>query len=87
MPCHKHGDHPGNDVPPDAADFPDIFARAGWDAIEAECRAHRTTIKRWMIDFGEADLIRRRREYLEAKYSARGHRIGGVRPGRKLATA
>ena len=75
---------PATTYRPMPASFPEIFARVGWDGIEAECRAHRTTIKRWMLNFGEAELIRRRREYLQAQYAARGHRIGGVRPGRKL---
>lgn len=68
-------------------DFPETFARVGWDGIEAEVRAHKTTIKRWMVAYGEADLIRMRREHLEAEYAKRGRKIGGVTPGRKLGNA
>jgi hypothetical protein len=68
-------------------DFPDTFARVGWDGIEAEMRAHKDTIRRWMIDYGQEELIRMRREYLEQKYAAEGRKIGGVRPGRKLSAA
>lgn len=68
-------------------DFPETFARVGWDGIEAEVRAHKDTIRRWIIDYGQEKLILMRREYLEAKYAAQGRKIGGVRPGRKLGAA
>jgi hypothetical protein len=64
-------------------DFAETFVRVGWEGIEAAFRAHKTTIKRWMIAYGEAELIRRRRA-LEALYAARGHRVPGMTPGRKL---
>lgn len=68
-------------------DFAETFIRVGWEGVEAECRAHKAAVKRWLVESSEADLQRRRREYLEAKYSARCHRIGGIRPGsRKLRT-
>ncbi|WP_375249529.1 hypothetical protein [Sphingomonas sp.] len=66
------------------ADFPEAFARVGWEGIEDEMRAHKDTIKRWMIDHGEEQLQQARRAYLEAKYAAQGKRVGGIRPGRKL---
>jgi hypothetical protein len=67
-------------------DFPEVFARVGWDGIEFEMRAHKDTIKRWMIDYGEARLQRQRRKHLEAVYQMRGYRVPGVRPGRKLSS-
>jgi hypothetical protein len=66
------------------ADFPETFARVGWDAIESECRAHKTTIKRWMIEYGEVELQQMRRDFLIAKKAALGHRIGGVAPGKRI---
>lgn len=65
-------------------DFPDTFARVGWEGIEQECRAHKTTIKKWMVAYGEEQLIHSRRMYLEDQYTREGKRVGGIRPGRKL---
>ena len=75
---------PARTIRPMPRDFPETFARVGWDGIEWECRAHKTTIKRWMIDYGEAELIDARRAYLVAAYAERGHRPAGLTPGRKL---
>jgi hypothetical protein len=63
-------------------DFPETFARVGWDGIEAEYRAHKDTIKRWMVEFGEDELKAGRRAFLEVAYAAMGKRIPGRRPGR-----
>jgi hypothetical protein len=79
----RHG-NPGSHYPSDARDFPETFTRVGWEGIEWECRAHKTTIKRWMLDYGEEALIDARRAYLVAQYAARGVRPAGIRPGRKL---
>jgi hypothetical protein len=61
-------------------DFAETFARVGWDGIEDELHAHKTTIKRWCLEYGYDALKQMRREYLERIYAARGHRIGGRRP-------
>lgn len=82
-----HKGIPATTYRPMPTDFPATFARVGWEGIEAEVHAHKTTIKRWMLDYGEAELQRMRREYLHEQYSARGHRIGGVRPGRPRSAA
>ena len=65
-------------------DFPQTFARVGWDGIEYECRAHKTTIKRWMVEYGEPELQRMRREFLEAKAIETGRRVPGVKPGSRI---
>lgn len=61
-------------------DFPDAFARVGWEGIEDEMRAHKTTIRRWCDEYGYDRLKIMRREHLEAHYAKRGHRIPGRRP-------
>lgn len=72
-------------------DFADTFARVGWDGIEAELHAHKTTIKRWIDQYdAQADLDGGpplhviRRQWLERHYAENlgGKKIGGVRPGR-----
>lgn len=83
----SHAGVPLKTYRPMPVDFPETFERVGWEGIEAECRAHKTTIKRWMLSFGEEELQRRRRAWLEARYGERGHRIGGVRPGLKTKAA
>lgn len=64
-------------------DFIETFARVGWEGIEAEYRAHKTTIKRWMVELGEEMLRAARREWLERHYAVHhgGKRIPGARPG------
>lgn len=47
-----------------------------------EARAHRTTVKAWMIAYGEDELRQARRDHLTVKYAKLGQRIPGVRPGR-----
>lgn len=68
---------------PMPTNFPELFAQHGWDGIEAECGAHKSTIKRWMLDYGEDTLRQMRRDWLERKYAALGRKVpGGWRPGR-----
>lgn len=71
-------------------DFAETFARVGWDGIEAELRAHKTTIVRWIdehdtaaIAGGRPVLSQIRREWLEREYAENrgGRRIPGVKPG------
>lgn len=73
-------------------DFPETFARVGWDGIEAECRAHKDAIVRWIEAYdvealakGDPPLNQVRRAWLEARYAAEGKRIGGRRPGESRA--
>lgn len=68
-------------------DFPETFVRVGWEAIEAECRAHKKTIRAWIeayndqaIRDGQPTLQEMRREYLDREYGKRGQRPGGRRP-------
>jgi hypothetical protein len=61
-------------------DFPDAFARVGWEGIEDEMRSHKRAILRWCEEYGYDRLKIMRREYLEAHYAKRGHRIPGRRP-------
>lgn len=65
-------------------DFTETFARVGWEGIEAEYRAHKTTVKRWMVELGEDMLRAARREWLEQYYAVHhgGKQIPGRRPGR-----
>lgn len=72
-------------------DFPETFARCGWDSIEAEERAHKSTITRWIREYdaaaeseGKPLLWQLRRAWLEKDYAENrgGKRIGGQRPGR-----
>lgn len=69
-------------------DFAETFIRVGWDGIEAETRAHKTTIVRWIhihdaaaLRDGKPVLNQLRRQFLEAQYAAQGKRVGGRRPG------
>lgn len=73
-------------------DFAETFVRVGWDGIEAEARAHKTTIVRWIeaydaeaIAEGRPVLNQLRRTHLEAIYAARGHRVFGRKPGQSRA--
>ena len=67
------------------ADFPEVFVRLGWEAIEDHYQTGQTIIKRWMRQAGEADLIARRRGYVRKLYAARGiPSIVGRKPGAKV---
>jgi hypothetical protein len=66
---------------PMPADFPEMFVLLGWDTICEHYQAHKTTVKRWMLNHGEEGLRERRRAYLEAIYAARGHKVPGIKPG------
>jgi len=67
------------------ADFPAMFVRLGWEAIEDHYQAGQTTIRRWMRQSGEADLIERRRAYVRKLYAARGiPSIMGRKPAGKF---
>lgn len=48
-------------MPPD---FPEMFVQLGWRDVEDHFATAQSTIKRWLGEVGEADLIRRRRSYL-----------------------
>jgi hypothetical protein len=77
---------------PIPVDFVEIFVRVGWDGIEAEVRAHKTTIVRW-IEIHDAGALAEgrpvlnvlRREWLERKYAATGKRVFGRKPGQSRA--
>lgn len=66
-------------MPPD---FPEMFPRLGWEAIEDHYSVSQRTIRRWMRQVGEFDLITRRRAYLRKLNASRGiPSIQGRRPG------
>lgn len=64
------------------ADFPEMFTRLGWEAIEDHYATGQTIVKRWLREAGELDLIERRRSYLRKVYAANGRpNIPGRKPG------
>ena len=66
-------------------DFPDMFVRLGWEAIEDHYDTGQTVVKRWMREFGEFRLIELRRAYMRKVRAAQGiATITGVKPGRKF---
>ena len=54
------------------ADFPEMFVLLGHKTIEDHYYAGIGTIKRWMREYGEADLIQIRRGYLRKLSASRG---------------
>ncbi len=78
---------PKKTVRPMPSDFPQVFIRVGWDEIEAELRAHKSTICRWILDYdaagakiGRLPLNQQRHLWLKEQYAARGLKVGGRRP-------
>ncbi|WP_277968189.1 hypothetical protein [Sphingomonas echinoides] len=64
------------------ADFPEMFVLLGHKTIEYHYCAGIGTIKRWMREYGEADLIQVRRGYLRKLYASKGSRTAaGSKPG------
>jgi hypothetical protein len=70
-------------------DFVETFIRVGWEGIEWECHAHKTTITRWIrAHDAEAEMAgtlllrEKRRAWLEQQYAEKhgGRRVGGKRP-------
>ncbi len=60
-----------------------MFVRLGWEAIEEHYVTSQRTVRRWMSEVGEIDLIRCRRSYLRKVYAARGiASIAGRKPGK-----
>lgn len=85
-------DFPPTGYRPMPHDFAETFIRVGWDSIEAEVRAHKTTITRWITAYDleaiadeRPTLNQLRREHLERVYAAQGKRVGGRRPGMSRA--
>jgi hypothetical protein len=71
-------------MPPD---FPDMFVRLGWDAIEDHYDTGQTVVKRWMREAGEQLLIEMRRAYVRKLHAARGFRsVMGRKPGAKFGS-
>lgn len=59
-----------------------MFIRLGWEHIEDHYDASQRTIRRWMAQAGEFDLIQRRRGFLRKVFAARGvTNIPGRKPG------
>ena len=75
---------PRRPMPPD---FPDMFVRLGWDAIEDHYDTGQTVVKRWMREAGEQLLIELRRGYVRKQHAARGFRsVMGRKPGAKFGS-
>ena len=75
---------PRRPMPPD---FPDMFVRLGWDAIEDHYDTGQTVVKRWMREAGEQLLIEMRRGYVRKLHAARGFRsVMGCKPGAKFGS-
>jgi hypothetical protein len=71
-------------------DFIETFLRVGWDSIEAEMHAHKTTIVRWIeaydiaaIEEGRPILRELRRMYLIERNGLKGWGVSGrIKPSR-----
>lgn len=73
---------PKRDMP---SDFAEMFPRLGWEEIEEHYRTGQTTIRRWMREVGEAELILKRRAYLRKVYASRGiPTIMGRKPAQRF---
>ena len=64
------------------ADFPEMFVRLGWEAIEEHYQTNQRAVRRWMRHAGgEEEMIARRRGYMRKLYAARGlPNAGGRKP-------
>lgn len=63
-------------------DFPEMFVLLGHKTIEDHYCAGIGTIKRWMREYGEAELIQTRRGYVRKLAAARGMAMAqGSKPG------
>lgn len=66
-------------------DFPEMFVLLGHKTIEDHYAAGIGTIKRWMREYGEADLIWLRRSYLRKVAASEGRPIiHGRKPGARF---
>ncbi len=65
-------------------DFVETFIRVGWGGIEAECRAHKLTIVRWINEAGRQQLVEARAEYVREQREKRGSRRSDYVLGRRL---
>jgi hypothetical protein len=66
-------------MPPD---FPEMFVLLGHKTIEEHYVTSWRPVKRWMSEYGEAELIQLRRAYLRKLAASRGQRmVTGRKPG------
>lgn len=71
-------------------DFAETFVRVGWDGIEAECQAHKDTIRKWIdvydvaaVEAGRPILKELRRMYLIERNGRKGWGVSGrIKPSR-----
>lgn len=77
------GKHHSRPMPPD---FPIMFPRLGWEAVEDHYQTNQRAVRRWMIEAGgEEEMIARRRAYLRKVYAARGKSRVAGRPPRGVS--
>lgn len=67
-------------MPPD---FPQLFVLLGHKTIEYYYATNQRAVKRWMREYGEAELIQLRRGYLRKLAASKGiNRLCGRKPGK-----